>query len=177
MAIVKEITPETIERMRGVIDFYMLRGITPVARSWPKKPKPPYTALQAEAMAVFSIACANMKRLSPNMLQTWQKGSEGKREQWTDVFKGIVMKYWKLKRAIPLIATDFEVVEDGDKFKVVWDVLQVYIDPLTPEEETQIESILISKEDIEKAPEPMYFTLYDDEEIRLVSPFILFEMP
>ncbi len=62
MAIVNKITAETIERMRGKIDFYLLRGITPVARSWPKKPKPPYTALQAEAMAVFALANKSFRR-------------------------------------------------------------------------------------------------------------------
>ncbi|GAI84782.1 unnamed protein product, partial [marine sediment metagenome] len=56
MAIVDKITGEKIERLRGKVDFYLLRGILPVARRWPKKPKPPYTALQAEAMAVFAIA-------------------------------------------------------------------------------------------------------------------------
>ena len=175
MAIVKEITPETIERMRGVIDFYMLRGITPVARSWPKKPKPPYTALQAEAMAVFSIACANMKRISPDMLKLWQESTEGKRSQWTDVWKGIFMKYWKLKGTLPPMALDHEVVETGAEFRVSWDILEVFIDPEIEEKKYELETELINKEDLLLAPKPIYFTLFDDEGNRLVAPYILFE--
>jgi len=175
MAKVNQVTPETIERLRGHVDFYMLRGILPVARRWPKKPKPPYTALQAEAMAVFSIACANMKRISPDMLLLWQTSSEGKRSQWTDVWKGIFMKYWKLKGVLPLIALDHEVIEIGDQFKVRWDTLQVFIDPVTPEVISELETLLINKSDILLAPKPIYFTLFDDEGNRQCSPYILFE--
>ena len=175
MAIVKEITPETIERMRGVIDFYMLRGITPVARSWPKKPKPPYTALQAEAMAVFAIANNSMHRLSQNMLEKWQVSTVGVKPSWTDVYRSIIMKYWKLKRVIAVIALDYEVVEEVDKFKVVWEILQLYIDPETPEEIYNYETTLIVKADILMAPKPIYFTLYDDDGNRQVAPNILFE--
>lgn len=175
MAIVKEITPETIERMRGVIDYYMLRGILPVARAWPKKPKPPYTDLQAEAMAVFAIANQSMHRLSPNMLETWQLSTVGIKPSWTDVYRSIIMKYWKLTRGIAIIALDYEVIEEAMKFKVVWDLLQLYIDPDVPEELYTYETTLILKEDILMAPKPIYFTLLDDDKQRQVAPYILFE--
>lgn len=176
MAIVDKIRPETIEKLRGRIDFYMLRGILPVARRWPKKPKPPYTALQAEAMAVFSIACANMKRISDNILEKWREGSEGKRSQWTDVFKGIIMKYWKLNKSIAPIAIDYQVTETDTQFKVLWNILQVYISPNKKEEIYNMETNLIDKKDIGLMPKPIYFTLFDDEGIRLVAPYILFEL-
>lgn len=175
MAIVNKVTPETIERLRGKVDFYMLRGILPVARRWPKKPKPPYTALQAEGMAVFSIACANMKRISPDMLLLWQASSEGKRSQWTDVWKGIFMKYWKLTGILPKIALDHEVIEIGNEFKVSWNILEIFIDPLIPEKTYTMTTTLILKSDILLAPKPIYFTLFDDSENRQVAPFILFE--
>ena len=175
MAIVKEITPETIERMRGVIDFYMLRGITPVARSWPKKPKPPYTALQAEAMAVFAIANESMHRLSENMLKTWQATTVGIKPSWTDVYRKIIMKYWKLTRSIAKIALDYEVVEEETKFKVVWDILELFLDPDKPEERYTYETTLIVKKDILMAPKPIYFTLFDDNGNRQVAPYIIFE--
>jgi len=54
MATVNKVTGEAVELLRGHIDFYMLRGLLPVARKWPKKIKPPYTALQAEAQAVLA---------------------------------------------------------------------------------------------------------------------------
>ena len=175
MAIVKSISAETIEKLRGTIDFYMLRGITPVARKWPKKPKPPYTALQAEAMAVFAIANKSMRELSTNMLETWQLSTVGKKPAWTDVYRSIIMKYWKKYRKIAPIALDFEVIETETQFKVSWDILQLYIDPTTPEERHNLETNLIDKEDIILAPKPIYFTLLDDEKQRLVAPYILFE--
>jgi len=175
MAIVKKITPETIERMRGVIDFYMLRGILPVARSWPKKPKPPYTPLQAEAMAVFAIANKSMHELSPNMLETWRVSTFGKKPSWTDVYRAIIMKFWKKNRSIAPIALDYEVVEEETKFKVVWDLLELFIDPEVPEERYTYETTLILKADILEAPKPIYFTLLDDEKQRLVAPYIIFE--
>lgn len=176
MAIVESISAETIERMRGTIDFYMLRGILPVARSWPKKPKPPYTALQAEAMEAFAIANRSMSELSANMLEAWRVVSVGKKASWTDAFRSLVMKYWKKYRSIPLIALDYEVIETGDSFKVVWDVLQRSLKNDPPDEYYEIETNLIAKTDIEKAPKPIYFTLFNDEGIRLVAPYILFEV-
>ena len=175
MAIVNQVKPETIERLRGVIDFYMLRGILPVARSWPKKPKPPYTDLQAEAMAVFAIANKSMRELSANMLKTWQLSTAGIKPSWTDVYRAIIMKYWKKNRCIAIIALDYEVFETETEFKVSWDVLKLYIDPGTPEERYTVTTELISKEDILLAPKPIYFTLLDDEKQRLVAPYILFE--
>lgn len=175
MAIVDSITGENIEKFRGVIDFYMLRGILPVARKWPVKPKPPYSALQAEAMAVFAIACECMGRISTSMLEEWRKGSEGIRNQWTDVFKGLIMHYWKLNKSIAPIALNYSINETVTEYQVVWNMLQVYIDPLIPEELYDMQTTLILKEDLLKITQPVYFTLYDDEGTRLVAPFILFE--
>ena len=175
MAKVNQVTPETIERLRGHVDFYMLRGILPVARRWPKKPKPPYTALQAEAMAVFGIANRKMSKITPNILEKWRLGAFGKRASWTDTFRGIIMKYWKDNRSIPHIALDYELIDEGPDIKVVWDILEVFIDPDVEDNEYQRTSILISKEDILKVQKPIYFTLLDDDKRRAVAPYILFE--
>jgi hypothetical protein len=176
MAKVDKISGETIEALRGVVDFYLLKGILPVARSWPKKPKPPYTALQAEAMAVFSIANKNLCRLSANMLEEWRKGTTGVRPQWTDIFRGIIMRYWKINKSIPLIATDYEIIETETEFRIIWSVLQLYINPETPEEKYYLQTSLINKDDMASAPKPIYFTLLSDEGIRLVAPYILFNI-
>lgn len=175
MAIVDHITGENIERFRGIIDFYMLRGRLPVARSWPKKPKPPYTALQAEAMAAFSLYCAQMRRLLPDILLAWRIGSEGSRAQWTDTFKGLGMKYWKLKGVMAPIALNYEIIDTGLTFVVKWTILQVFLDPLIPETITVLETDLITKADLEKTTDPVFFTLYDDVGTRLIAPFILLE--
>ena len=176
MAKVDRITGENIERFRGKIDFYLWKGKIPVARRWPKKPKPPYTALQAEAMAAFSMICAQMRRLLPAALLAWQVGSEGKREQWTDTFKGLGMKYWKANREISPIAIDYSIVDDGTIFKVKWTILQVYLDGVTPEEITYWISDVISKADMVKTEVPVYFTLLNDDDIRLIAPYIKLEV-
>ena len=176
MAKVDRITGENIERFRGKIDFYLWKGKIPVARRWPKKPKPPYTALQAEAMAAFSITCGLMRRLLPAALLAWQIGSEGKREQWTDSFKGLGMKYWKLNRDISPVAIDYSVIDSGATFKVKWTVLQVYLDGITPEVITDLESDIITKADLEKTDTPIYFTLLDDTGTRLIAPYIKLEV-
>lgn len=176
MAIVNKVTPETIERLRGKIDFYLLRGILPVARRWPKKPKPPYTALQAEAMAVFGIANRSMSRISKNILEVWRIGSVGKKASWTDTFRAIIMSYWKLYRVIAPIVLDYKIIETETKFKVQWDILQVFIYPGKQEEIYKLETLLIEKEDILKAHKPIYFTLYLDSKTRVVVPYILFDI-
>jgi hypothetical protein len=175
MAKVDRITGENIERFRGKIDFYMWKGKIPVARSWPKKPKPPYTALQAEAMAAFSITCSLMRRLSPEILSVWQIGAEGKREQWTDTFKGLGMKYWKLNREICPVAIYYQVMDAGATFKVLWKVLQVYLDGVTPEVESIMTSDIITKADLTKTEIPAYYTLIDDSGTRLIAPLIKME--
>jgi len=175
MAIVDKVRPETVEKLRGVVDFYLLRGILPVARAWPKKPKPPYTDLQAEAMAVFAIANGLFSRLSQNMIDEWRSGTVGVLPAWTDVFRSIIMKYWKLKRVIAPVAIDYKITETETEFKVHWDILQVYIDPLVPEEIYEIETTIINKGDILLAPKPIYFSLYDDDGNRLVAPNISLE--
>jgi hypothetical protein len=175
MAIVDHITGENIERFRGIIDFYMWKCKIPVARSWPKAPTPPYSALQAEAMAVFAIAASSLSRISANMLEEWRKGTTGVRPQWTDIFKGIIMSYWKKYRVIAPIALDFHITETATTYKVTWDLLQLYIDPLIPEVLSTVETTVITKADLINTPGPIYYTLLNDVQERLVAPYILFE--
>lgn len=176
MAIVDKITGGTIERLRGKVDFYMLRGITPVARRWPKKPKPPYTALQAEAMAVFKIAQQSKKRLSSKMLEAWRKNAVGKREAWYDTFTKIIMSYWYKNRSIAPIALDYSIEENETEFWMELNILQLFIDPKVEEEIYEMETLKIAKEDVEKYPKPIYFTLFDEETTRLVAPHILWQL-
>jgi hypothetical protein len=174
LAKVNKVSAETIERLRGVIDFYTLRGVLPVARTWPKKPTPPYTPLQAEAQEVFKIACENLHKISANMLAYWRLSTEGKREQWTDTFKGLYMQYWKKTRGIAPLATDFKITETATQWRVLWYVLQDHFDPTTPDETYTMQTALLNKADFETTPKPIYFTLTDDTGTRLVCPLILF---
>jgi len=174
MAKVGKVNPEAIELLRGKVDFYMLRGILPVARRWPKKPKPPYTALQAEGMAVFSIANRSMHRLTPKMLEAWRVTSFGKKASWTDKYRAIIMKYWKLTRTLPLIALDYELVETVDTIKVVWSILEISLITGVAEKTYDLSTDVVAKSAIEKAVKPIYFTLLDDSGNRQVAPFILY---
>jgi len=176
MAIVDKIRPETIEKLRGTVDFYLLRGILPVARSWPKKPKPPYTELQAEAMAVFAIANRSLRRISDNILKEWRSGSVGKKQAWTDTFRGLIMNFWKINRGIPMITLDYRLIETSTEFRVEWDILQLYVAPIIEEEKYTMETSLILKSDMEKIQEPIYFTLRDSTGTRQVAPFILLDV-
>jgi len=174
MAKVDRITGEKIEMLRGKVDFYLLRGITPVARKWPKKPKPPYTPLQAEAMAVFKIAQSSKKRIYDNMLEAWRKGSVGKSAAWGDTFTRLIMEYWKKYRCIAPIALDYKVIEEELEFLIEWTGLRLYLDKTKPEVIREETTALISKEEILKMHEPIYFTFTDEEGTRLVAPYILF---
>ncbi|MBA7569659.1 hypothetical protein ES695_01880 [Candidatus Atribacteria bacterium 1244-E10-H5-B2] len=176
MAIVDKIRPETIEKLRGVIDFYQDKRTGPIARSWPKKPKPPYTALQAEAMAVFGIANDSFHYLTDNIVKAWRATSVGKTASWTDTFRGIIMSYWKKYKVIAPIAIDYQVIETDTEFKVEWDILQRFIAPDIEWEYTKLATTLINKEDILLAPKPIYFTLLLNGETRLVAPYILFDV-
>jgi len=176
MAIVDKIRPETIEKLRGVVDFYMLRGILPVARSWPKKPKPPYTAIQAESMAVFKIAQETKRRISPDMLEAWRKQSFGKKEAWGDTFTRLIMEYWKEYRVIAPIAIDYKIEETETEFWVEWTGLRVYLDKEIEEVIRTEKTLLIAKDDISKMHKPIYIKFIDEYGKRLIAPFILFEV-
>ena len=173
MAIVDKVTAEQIATLTGIIDFYNLRGVLPVARAWPRKPRPPYTPLQAEGMLVFSIACEDMSKISEHMLATWRASTEGKRQQWTDTFKGLAMQYWKITKKFAAIATDFEIIETATDYTIKWWILQDYLDPETPEEKSILQTDLMSKTTFANTPKPIYFTLSDDNGIRLIAPYIL----
>ena len=127
-------------------------------------------------MAVFAIANRTLKRIKGNILDEWKKLTTGKRPAWTDVFRAIIMKYWYKNKSIPLIALDFEVIETETEFQVKWTVLQLYIDKEKEEEIYDIKTRLIGKDEIESAPKPIYFSLYNDDGSRAVAPYILLEM-
>jgi len=172
MAIVKDVTPEQIETLRGRVDFYMLRGILPVARRWPKKPKPPYTELQAEGMAVFAKANKSMRRIKINILEAWRALSYGKRASWTDAYRAIAMKYWKITKTFPLIGLDYEVIETSTTVMVKWEILEISLISGVEEKIYFEQTHLMQISAIEKYVKPIYFTLLDNEGRRQIAPFI-----
>ena len=173
MAVVDKLRPEAIAKLRGLVDFYTLKGKITVARKWPRKPKPPYTALQAEAMAVFALAKADTKRISLHIVAAWKRWNSGKREQWPDEFTAIAMRYWKVTRKFPAIALDYEVTETDTTWRCKWTILQDYLESSTPDDISILQTDIISKSDFSQYTSPFFFSLYDDAGLRLVAPYIL----
>lgn len=170
MAIVNKVYGETVEYLRGKVDFYMLRGLLPVARKWPKKIKPPYTEAQALAQQVFGLAATYTSVIYGEILEIWRLSAEGKRQQWTDTFKYLIIRYWKLKGEIPFIVLEYSVVIEGDQIKIDWKVLKTDIDK--NEEVLDISTDLMSLTTFQNAREQVFFTLTDDEKTRLCCPYI-----
>ena len=109
MAIVDKITGEKIELLRGEVDFYLLRGILPVARRWPQKTSPPYTELQAEAQMVFGALKKALKFIKGKVLEDWKKNAVGMTGSWCDLFLDKGMYYWKHTREMPPVLLDYGV--------------------------------------------------------------------
>lgn len=175
MAKLKELNLEAIEILRGIVDIYNDKRLGPIARAWPKKIKPPYTPLQAEAQAVFSIANKSMSRLSDAILEAWRQETVGNKASWTDVYRGIIMGYWKKTREVAPIAIDYTIEKTESEYKVTWKILQLYIDPEVPEEVYDYPTIAITIEELQNAQKPVYFTLLDDDGTRLCAPYVRIE--
>ncbi|GAH99620.1 unnamed protein product, partial [marine sediment metagenome] len=109
MAIVKKITDELKAKHKKKYDYYMLRGILPVVRKWPKRTKIAYTSEQKEAQAVFGIISKSTRKIKGRVLEDWINQSFGKRSRWQDTFRGSGMKYWGKYREIPPILLDYQI--------------------------------------------------------------------
>ncbi|GAH59325.1 unnamed protein product, partial [marine sediment metagenome] len=109
MAKVSKITGEMIANGKKEIDFYMLRGILPVARSWPKRRKTPFRPRELEAQGVFGILSKNTTLIQDKVKEAWIVESIGKRPRWQDTFIGLGMKYWGINKEIPPILLDYQI--------------------------------------------------------------------
>ncbi|GAI81476.1 unnamed protein product, partial [marine sediment metagenome] len=79
MAIISNITDELKAHHKGKLDFYMLRGILPVVRSWPKRRKTPFRPRELEAQGVFGILSKNTTFIQDKVREAWIVESIGKR--------------------------------------------------------------------------------------------------
>ncbi len=173
MAVLKNYNAEAVAKLKGIIDIYNLRDKIVVARKWPRKPKPPYSQLQADAMRAFSLAKGLIKHFSLHITAAWKKWNSGKREQWPDEVAAITMRYWGKTRSFPVFATDYEIVETETTWSCKWWLLQAYIDPDRAFEYSTVSGIVLKKSDIAQYKSPYFFSLYDDDGLRLVAPMIL----
>lgn len=172
MAKISEFNPELIELFRGKLDIYMYKGKIPVVRKWPKKIKPPYTPLQAEAQAVFSLANSSMKYLDYSIILEWRKLATGKRPSWTDVYRKIIMRYWRDTKTITPIAKNVTVTKEGDNYLVKWTIIKY--ESYTQKEPTseELKAVTIPKDQIEGKSTPVYVTLFNDDGYRACAPYI-----
>ncbi|GAI09904.1 unnamed protein product, partial [marine sediment metagenome] len=109
MAKVSKITDEMLVKGKRKIDFYMLRGILPVARSWPKRRETPFRPRELEAQGVFGILSKNTTLIQDKVREAWIVESVGKRPRWQDTFIGLGMKYWGINGEIPPILIDYQI--------------------------------------------------------------------
>jgi len=45
----------------------------------------------------FGLGASYTSIIGGEILELWQLSAEGKRQQWTDTFKYLIMSYWKEK--------------------------------------------------------------------------------
>ncbi|GAI78029.1 unnamed protein product, partial [marine sediment metagenome] len=109
MAIISKITDELKAHHKGKLDFYMLRGILPVVRSWPKRRKTPFRPRELAAQGVFGILAKSTTKITDKVLEAWKIGSIGKRPRWQDTFMSLGMKYWAIHGEIPPILLDYQI--------------------------------------------------------------------
>jgi len=174
VAIVKKITDEMIVKGKGIIDYYMLRGILPVARSWPKRRKTPFRPRELEAQGVFGILSKSTTFIQDKVKEAWVVESIGKRPRWQDTYIGLGMKYWGINGEIPPILLDYQIHWHTPNPELEL-LLQKIEAKYGKTEAQEIQSTgIVNIEDIEEYREKLYFTLYDTKGIRLIAPFLEF---
>jgi len=174
MAIVSKITGEMIAKGKGIIDYYMLRGILPVARSWPKRRETPFRPRELEAQGVFGILSKSTTYIQDKVREAWIVESIGKRPRWQDTFIGLGMKYWGVNKEIPPILLDYQITwhsPNPELELLLWKIEQKY--GKTEAQVIQTTGI-ISIEEIETYKEKLFFSIYDNEGLRLIAPFLEF---
>ena len=109
MAIVSKITDEFKAHHKGKLDFYKLRGILPVIRSWPKRRKTPFRPRELEAQGVLGFISKNTPKIKGKVLEAWVKEGFGKRPRWQDTFMALGRKYWAINGVLPPILLDYQI--------------------------------------------------------------------
>ncbi|GAH93135.1 unnamed protein product, partial [marine sediment metagenome] len=71
MAIISKITDELKAQHKGKLDFYMLRRILPVVRSWPKRRKTPFRPRELEAQGVFGFLSKSTTFIQDKVREAW----------------------------------------------------------------------------------------------------------
>lgn len=174
MAIVSKITGGMIAKGKGIIDYYMLRGILPVARSWPKRRKTPFRPREIEAQGVFGIISKSTTFIQDKVREAWIVESIGKRPRWQDTYIGLGMKYWGVNGEIPPILLDYQIHWHSPNPE-----LEILIQKLGITE-GDIEACdvqttgIISIEEIETYKEKLFFSIYDLKGLRIIAPFLEF---
>lgn len=174
MAIVSKITGGMIAKGKGIIDYYMLRGILPVARSWPKRRKTPFRPRELEAQGVFGILSKTTTTIQDKVREAWIVESIGKRPRWQDTFIGLGMEYWGINQEIPPILLDYQITWHTPNPELEL-LLQKIEEKYGKTEAVEIQTTgIISIEEIETYREKLFFSIYDLKGLRIIAPFLEF---
>ncbi|GAI88076.1 unnamed protein product, partial [marine sediment metagenome] len=159
---------------KGKLDFYMLRGILSVVRSWPQRRKTPFRPRELEAQGVFGILSKSTTFMQDKVKEAWIVESIGKRPRWQDTFIGLGMKYWGINKEIPPILLDYQIHwhTPNPELKLLLQKIEAKYGK-TEAQEIQTTGIVDIK-DIEEYREKLYFTIYNTKGIRIIAPFLEF---
>jgi len=76
----------TIVSCRGLVDFYLWKGV-PCARRWPKKSTQPRTAGEIASSELFTAAAVMTGAIAPVVMELYRSQMAGKGVTWVDWFR------------------------------------------------------------------------------------------
>lgn len=166
---------EAIELFRGKIDFYKYRCSIWYARKWPKYEGSPTSPLFLEFRQVFVCSRHMLSRLNDKVVDAWKKNGFGIRPNWIDQFSLIFLRYYKYYRSLPPVVVDYDVVVQGDYFKIKLKVYKEYnLNSLGGKiEEIATENMKISERVNSK--NQITYSMFTDEGIRCPCPWIIYQ--
>lgn len=101
------------------VDFYFLRG-RPVARSWPRHVKFPYTEKQAKAQLSFKESRKAIKVFPAALRNAWQSFFYGNKRAWVDFFTSNFVKYFMKYNIVPPLVSDVGFEYDYENVYLVF---------------------------------------------------------
>lgn len=176
MAIVSKITDELKTKHKGIYDFYELRGILPVVRSWPKRRKIPFRPREEAAQAAFSVIAKYYPKIKGKILEAWVAESVGKRPRWQDTFMTLGMKYWAKNGVLPPILLDYQIhwFSPNAELKLILQTIEARYGKREIEE--KYTTGIVELKDIEAYRKKLYFSIYNVKGLRIIAPFLEFIM-
>ena len=173
MAIISKITDELKAHHKGKLDFYMLRRILSVVRSWPQRRKTPFWPRELEAQGVLGFISKTTPKIKGKVLEAWVKEGFGKRARWQDTFIGLGMNYWGKNGEIPPILLDYQIHwhTPNPELELLLQKIETKYGK-TEAQEIQTTGIVDLK-DIYEYRKKLWFWICDIEGLRVLAPFLV----